>query len=160
MLGEEEVYRQIKPIDISPVLAIIDKLPFFLANPGGSRDDPKKMPCFVVLQRQFPKEVTELLDSLELGGELARAVIRKLAPHQGIPPHIDEWMPQEASWRRFQVPLISHPDIKMYWPDDGVEVHLEPGYLYEVRFDRLHSVVNPTDCVRTHLQIDQIDATI
>mgnify|MGYP001577012541 FL=1 len=55
---------------------------------------------------------------------------------------------------------MSHPDIVMRWPDDEVEVHLAPGYLYEVRYDRLHEVVNTTASARIHLQIDQIGATI
>lgn len=156
----EEVYRLIKPVDIEPVLQIWDRLPFIYANPGGRRDDPKKMPCHVVLQVSLPPEVNAFISGLGLGGRLGRALIRKLDPHQGIPPHVDEWMPSEANWRRFQLPLVSHPDIKMRWPDDGVEVHLQPGFLYEVRFDRTHEVVNPTDCARTHLQVDQIDATI
>lgn len=150
----------LKPVDIEPVLKVWDRLPFFYANPTGNRADPKSMPCYVVLRNKFPAEINSLIDGLELGGETARAIIRKLEPYQGIPPHVDDWMPQEAAWRRFQVPLISHPDIKMRWPDDGVEVHLAPGNLYEVRFDRTHEVINPTDCARTHLQIDQINATV
>ena len=159
-MNDSEVYRLIKPVDIEPVLSVWDRLPFIYANPHGSRDDPKKMPCYVVLQVSLPAEVNAFIEGLGLGGRLGRALIRKLDPYQGIPPHVDEWMPQEANWRRFQVPLVSHPDIKMRWPDDGVEVHLQPGFLYEVRFDRTHEVVNPTDCARTHIQIDQIDATI
>lgn len=159
-MKENEVYRLVKSVDIEPILAIWDRLPFFLANPAGDRADPKKMPCHVVLPIKFPKEVNDFIAGLGLGGELARAVIRKLDPYQGIPPHIDEWMPQETDWRRFQVPLITHPDIKMRWPDDDVELHLEAGNLYEVRFDRMHEVVNPTPVARAHLQIDQIDATI
>ncbi len=70
-------------------------------------------------------------------------------------PHIDTFLAGEADWRRFQVPLISHPDIRMCWPNEGVDVHLAPGNLYEVRFDILHEVTNPTNTTRTHLQIDQ-----
>jgi hypothetical protein len=114
----------------------------------------------VVLMAHFPPEVHALIGALDLGGHLARAVIRKLTPRQSIPPHVDAWMPQEANWRRFQVPLVSHPDIRMRWPDDGVDVYLEPGYLYEVRFDRMHEVVHGADVERIHLQVDQVDATI
>jgi hypothetical protein len=101
-----------------------------------------------------------LVESLDLGGTLARAVLRRLSPRQSIPPHVDDWMPAEADWRRFQVPLITHPDVVMRWPDDGVSVHLEPGFLYEVRYDRAHEVVHGAECERIHLQIDQVDATI
>jgi hypothetical protein len=86
---------------------------------------------------------------------------RKLLAHQSIPPHVDDhkWM-RGTDIRRFQLPLISHPDIKMKWPEDGVELHLAPGYLYEVRFDRTHEVINNTDCERIHVQIDQHNAKI
>jgi len=160
VLSETEVYRLVKPVDITPALALLDKLSFFRANPGGDPANPKKMPCDVVVRASFPPILQAFVEDFGLGGHLGRAIIRRLAPYQGIPPHIDEWMPGEANWRRFQLPLISHPDIKMRWPDDGVELHLEPGKLYEVRFDRTHEVINPTDVARTHLQIDQIDATI
>lgn len=159
-MNGDECFRLIKPVDIEPVLRIWDRLPFYRNNPCGDRNDPRKMPCDVVVQVKFPQEVTDLIDGLGLGGRTARAVIRRLEPYQGIPAHVDDWMPQEASWRRFQVPLISHPDILMRWPDDSIELHLAPGNLYEVRFDRAHEVVNPTDVARAHLQVDQVDATV
>jgi hypothetical protein len=112
------------------------------------------------MDQPSPIELQMLLRSLRLGGRTERCFGRKLMPHQGIAPHIDDWIPAEKDWRRFQLPLVSHPDIIMRWPDDGIQVHLEPGFLYEVRFDRLHEVVNPTDCERTHFQIDQVGATI
>ena len=95
---------------------------------------------------------------LNLGGETHRVFLRKLENGQCIPPHIDSWVPK--GWSRFHIPLISHSDIKMRWPMDNIEVHLEPGYLYEVRVDRLHEVINPTNCERIHIQIDQINTTI
>lgn len=149
------LYRAIKRVDLEPVLPTLDRLKFVRVHGGVS-----KYPCDVVLASSFTKELHSFIAGLGLGGELARAVLRRLGPRQHIPPHIDDWMPKEADWRRFQIPLISHPDIKMRWPDDGVEVHLEPGYLYEVRFDRMHEVVNNADCYRIHLQLDQVNATI
>lgn len=158
-LRDDQCYQRLGPAHIAPVLAVWDRLPFFYANQGG---DPAKgqVPCHVVLADKFPPELRALVASLNLGGSQGRAILRKLDPYQGIPAHVDAWMPAEANWRRFQVPLVSHPDIVMRWPDDGVAVHLALGSFYEVRFDRLHEVVNPTDTARTHLQIDQIDATI
>lgn len=100
------------------------------------------------------------MEGLNLGGFTQRLLLRKLGPRQGMAPHVDTWMAAEADWRRFHVPLVSNPMIRMRWPDDGVDTWLEPGWLYEVRFDRLHEVVNPTDCERVHLQIDQQGATI
>lgn len=155
-LGPGECYRLVGPVDISAVLAAWDKLQFVAVN----QTSPDKVPARVVLQDKFPSELKTLIAGLGLGGETARAVIRQLGPGQGIPPHVDEWMPSESDWRRFQLPLVTHPDILMRWPDDGVELHLQAGHLYEVRFDRLHEVVNPTSTARTHVQIDQINATI
>lgn len=155
-LLEREVYRQIKPVDIGPALQVLPTLQFM--SVGLSKPDQYK--CDVVLRSHFPPEVNALIESLDLGGETARAVIRRLAPRQSIPPHVDAWMPEEADWRRFQVPLISDPEIVMRWPVDGVAAHLAPGFLYEVRFDRTHEVIHGADCERLHLQIDQVGATI
>lgn len=80
---------------------------------------------------------------------------------ENIAPHIDEWIVQgDLDIRRFQVPVVTHPDVVMRWLDDDVELHLEPGWIYEVRHDRMHEVVNDTDCDRIHIQVDQIGATI
>ena len=155
-LAANEVYRQIKPVDLVPALAVLPQLSY--VSVGHSA--PGKYRCDVVLKAAFPAEVWALIDALDLGGDIARVVIRRLAPRQHIPPHVDDWMSQEADWRRFQVPLVSDPAIRMRWPDDGVEVHLVPGWLYEVRFDRLHEVINEADVERIHLQIDQVNATI
>lgn len=150
-----ECYRAIKPVDISPVLEFLDRLNFIHVNAGGS-----KYACDVVLRSHFPPPVEALLLSLGLGGETARAVLRRLGPRQSIPPHVDDWMPAETDWRRFQVPITSHPDIVMRWPDDGASLHLAPGWLYEVRFDVTHEVMHRADCARVHLQVDQVGATI
>jgi len=89
-----------------------------------------------------------------------RMFLRKLMPGQNIEPHVDAWIPEDQHWRRFQVPLQTHPSVMMRWPDDGVEEHLEVGWLYEVRFDRTHEVVNPSSIERIHIQVDQMGATI
>ncbi len=137
---------------IGPTLAALPKLHW--------RDSGGK--CATINDQDYPvpAEIQWLVLMLQLGGKTERYFLRKLLPRQGIAPHIDDWVPAEKDWRRFQVPLVTHPDIIMRWPEDGVEVHLEPGFLYEVRFDRMHEVVNPTDCARIHMQIDQVDATI
>lgn len=156
MLAADECYRRIGPVNLEAVLPLLGGLPFFRA--GQSR--PGMYACDVVVAGQFPPALKTLVEGLGLGGETARAVLRRLAPRQSIPPHIDDWMPAEADWRRFQVPLVTDPRIVMRWPDDGAETHLAAGWLYEVRFDRTHEVVNGADVPRIHLQIDQIGATI
>lgn len=156
MLAQHEVYRRIKPVDISGVLGLLEEMQFVHVN----QTTPKRYPCQVVVRAAFPQGLRDFIDGLGLGGTPGRQLLRKLMPRQSIPIHVDDWMPQELYWRRFQVPLVSHPDIKMRWPEDGAEAFLEPGYLYEVRFDRMHEVVHNADCERVHLQIDQVDATI
>ena len=155
-LAADQCYRIVKSIDVGPVLSTWERLQFVAVN----QTAPEKGRCNVVLANKFTPELNVLIESLELGGSLGRAILRQLPAGIGIHPHVDQWMPGELYWRRFQVPLVTHPDIVMRWPDDGVELHLAPGFLYEVRFDRRHEVINPTDTARTHLQIDQIDATI
>lgn len=156
MLRGDQCYQVVKAVEIGPVVGILDRLSF--VSVGGS--SASKYKCDVVLRDHFPQEVRDLMASLDLGGMTARAIIRRLAPGQSIPPHIDDWMPGEADWRRFQVPLVSDPRIVMRWPDDGQELYLAPGFLYEVRFDRVHEVTNGADVDRLHLQIDQVNATI
>jgi len=157
-LTPSQCYQVCKPVNLGPVLAILDRLQFVWVNKGST--DVYKTPSRIVKPDTFPAELKQLIADLELGGRPGRHMIRELMPRQSIAPHIDTWMPAEANWRRFQLPITSHPDIVMRWPDDDVSVHLEPGWLYEVRFDRTHEVIHPADCARLHLQIDQIDATI
>lgn len=155
-LTNDQCYQVVKPIDLEPIQGGQDRLQFVFVNNGGGNTGT----CHVVLADKFSPALKEFVANLGLGGTMARAVLRRLDAGQGIAPHVDQWMPAEADWRRFQIPLVSHPNIKMRWPNDNIEAHLAPGYVYEVRFDRTHEVVNPTDTQRIHLQIDQIDATI
>jgi hypothetical protein len=148
------VCRLVKPVDIGPVLSTLDRLTFVSVNQTAG------YACEVVLQDKFTPELKQLLASLDLGGELARAILRRLPPGQSIPPHVDDWMPQEADWHRFQIPIITDHRIIMRWPQDGVTEHLSAGNLYEVNFSRTHEVVNNADIARVHLQIDQVGATI
>ena len=156
MLANTEVYRRVKPVDIAPVLAALPGLQFVRA--GNMAGAP---PALVTIPSvELPATVTRFVESLGLGGVPHRRFFRRLEPGQGIPRHTDSWIPLGSNIQRFQVPVISHPDIVMRWPDDGVEAHLAPGFLYEVRYDRIHEVINMTASERIHLQIDQIGATI
>jgi hypothetical protein len=153
-LQEGEVFRRIKPVDLAPVLEVLDSVSYFRSGQSG------KYAADVALGKGLPGAFHRLVAALELGGTTARAVLRKLAPRQDIPAHVDNWMPEEVDWRRFQVPIVSDPRVVMRWPNDGVEVHLEPGWLYEVCFGRVHEVAHGADVERIHLQVDQVNATI
>lgn len=148
-----ECYKLLRKLDIEPVLSVMDRLKYH---------DTKGICASVTEQGSYvPPEVYQLLKGLGLGGRNYRVFFRKLAPYQSIAPHVDEhpWL-KEHNIRRFQVPIITHPEIVMRWPDDQVQVHLEAGGLYEVRFDRKHEVINNVPFERVHLQIDQSNATI
>lgn len=159
-LADHKCYQVCKPIDLEPALSLLGRLPFFAINGHVTPPDPNKPQCSVSLSDKWPPEFHAWIAALGLGGTLGRAVLRKLSPGQHIPVHTDAWMPGELNWRRFQVPLVSHPDIVMRWPDDGVELYLAPGFLYEVRYDRPHEVIHGAQVDRVHLQLDAIDATI
>ena len=154
-----EAYRLYQPVDIAPVLAVLGKIEFVPVNIGSTV--PWRSPCYVPSPGSLlPPEIPAFVAGLGLGGESKRILLRKLGPRQGMAPHVDEAFAGEEDWRRFQVPLVTDPRIIMRWPDDGQEAHLAAGWLYEVRFDRLHEVLNGADIDRVHLQIDQVNATI
>src|SRR4051812_23192563 len=115
-----EVCRLVKSVNIGPALQSLGRLEFVSVGDG----TVNKPFCSVVLQDKFTPELHELMDGLGLPGTLARVILRRLEPGQNIPPHVDDWMPQEAAWRRYQLPLLTNPDITMRWPEDGVSVHL------------------------------------
>lgn len=136
-------------------------MPFEWRNVGSTK--PTKVPALLMPpSAKMDPEVERIVDTATgiLGGETHRFLFRKLLPRQSIGPHIDKILPEEYDWRRFQLPLITDPKIVMRWPDDGQELHLEAGTLYEVRADRTHEIVNGADVERLHLQIDQVRATV
>lgn len=156
-MAASESFRRIKPVDISDVLPLLGGLEWVHVNQGGKTSD--YYGCDVCLKLGSPA-FQELFAGLALGGQLARAVLRRLDPRQSIPLHVDSWMPQGHDWRRFQVPLVSDNAIVMHWPEAGHKAWLEPGFLWEVRYETPHEVVNCSDNPRIHLQIDVVGATI
>ncbi len=141
-------YQRIKTVNIEPLIAVLDQFEWH---------DTKSITATVTKEgSKLPAELMWFLRGLELGGKSYRTFLRKLAPNQSIAPHTDthDWL-ETKKIRRFQIPLVTHPDILMGWPDDGVTYHLAPGYLYEVNYSKKHEVINNTDCERIHIQIDQ-----
>ncbi len=150
-------YELVRAVDITPILAVLPGLVFTAVNAGST--NPAKSPCSVVVGA-LPQVITDTVAGLGLGGVTKRILLRKLAPHQGMSPHIDQFLAAEADWRRFQLPLVTDPSVRMRWPEMDEDVHLVAGHLYEVDFSRTHEVVNGWDGERVHLQIDQVGATI
>lgn len=149
------LYQNLGPVDIAPLLAALPLLAFTRIQISTRT----KAQCLGVLD-PLPKVFKTFVDALKLGGDTQKLFIRRLLPFSEIHPHIDGMSIQQVDLRRFHVPLESDPLTVMRWPDDQVEVHLEPGFLWEVCFSRLHQVVNPVEYYRTHLQIDQVGATV
>ncbi len=149
MLKTEFLYLKLAPIDIAPALAVLASANF--GDTGGSNGwltDPAPFMPFV--------------ESLGLGGVILAVHCRLLPAWRGIPPHIDPFQHRSDSVQesRFHVPLVTHPGVTMRWPDDGVDVHLEAGYIYGVNFRRLHEVVHRAPIGRVHLQINVANATM
>ncbi len=148
----DEMCRQIKPVDIGSLLRLVPDMEFY--DTGGINA------WLTVTGSAPPSEMVELVGQLKLGGKPIKWVCRKLMARQGIAAHVDSYVEEAGEIRRFHIPITSHPDIVMRWPNDNFEMHLEPGWLYEVCYSRLHEVINNTDSERVHLQINQLDATI
>jgi len=136
-------YRKIRPVDISAILPKLADVAFEdTGGPNGWIARPAWMAGFIA--------------SLEPEGEVTFTLIRKLPPFQNLPPHIDSHRNIPNLGKRFHVPLITHPDVVMRWPDDGVEVHLEAGWLYEVCYTKLHEVAHRAPIDRIHLHFNVV----
>lgn len=88
-----------------------------------------------------------------LGFKPSYRILRKLPAYQGIPAHRDE-VKNGGSVHygtRYHVPLITHPDVFMRFPDDGTQVHMEAGYLYRFDHSRTHEVVHLAPVDRVHV---------
>ncbi len=81
-------------VDVAPVLAVIGELPWFSVNYHLDGSDPSKPACDVVLESKFPDCIKTFVSGLGLGGTTGRVVLRRLPAFRGIPPHVDDWMPQ------------------------------------------------------------------
>jgi hypothetical protein len=103
---------------------------------------------------KFFNDINNLL-SKELGeGKFMMFMFNLMNPHSKIDPHADQ---RTADKKRIHIPIITHPDIKLY--NGGDEIHMEAGKVYMIDHTIEHSVVNPTDCERIHLVIDwKLDA--
>lgn len=143
MGARHDLCRKICQVDITAALAALPATPF--VDTGGTNGHIAR-----------PAWLGEFVSSLELGRVLL-AVVRKLAPFHGIPPHIDTVRGKANTGRRYHIPLVTHPLVTMRWPDDGEEHHLEAGWLYEVDYTRLHEIVHRAPIDRIHVQINAVD---
>lgn len=144
-LSNNGCYTVYRPVDISSVLPKLAEVEF--TNTGGTNGwvaQPDWLLPFICGHLQPPGDVTFIC-------------LRKLPPYQNIPPHIDSWRNRPNIGRRFHVPLLTHPDVTMRWPDDGVEVHMQAGWLYEVCYTKLHEVVHLAPIDRVHLHYNVVN---
>lgn len=139
--------NKLRQVDIAPALALLPTLRF--EDTGGTNGwlaDSTPLMSFV--------------QSLGLKGKVFVVNCRMLPAGQGIPLHTD---PKTYAYagvveRRFHVPLVTHPGVTMRWPGEGIEAHLEAGWLYEVRFDVPHEIVHRAPVDRVHIQINTVEA--
>lgn len=103
----------------------------------------------------LPEWLPDFLRRLPIEGRILRVDVRKLPAGQGIPPHVDPFVHPSrlVVEHRYQVPIVTHPAVTMRWPEDGVEVHLQAGHVYEVDFTRLHAIVQQAPIDRVHVQV-------
>jgi hypothetical protein len=136
-----QLCRQLRKVDISHALEQLPGTQF--VDTGGTNG-----------WISAPPWLGEFVSGLGLSGKVTRALVRKLPAYQGIPAHIDKPMFGVVGERRYHVPLVTHPDVTMRWPEDGEDHHLEAGFLYEVDYTRLHEIVHRADVDRIHVQIN------
>jgi len=141
--------KDLGTVDIDPFLGYLDQIAW-MKDPSKYVVDCERVTaplpegsCDVVLAlfRQFDKTRNPKLWDL-----------RKILPGGYITPHTDPELAKGE--KRLHWPIISHPEIKMQWPDSDHAVHLEPGHVYELNVHRRHIVTNPTDVSRIHIMID------
>lgn len=139
-------YRKICRLDISRPLDLLPTVQFVdTGGPNGWLSFPP------------PQWALDFIDSLSPPGRVVYPMLRKLPAFQNLPPHKDTYGNLANTGRRMHVPLVSHPDVTMRWPDDGVEVWLEPGWLWEVNFLKLHEVRHRAEVDRVHLHFNVLE---
>ena len=134
------VCKRLRAVDIAPLLDLLPAVEF--EDTGGSNGHVA-----------YPEWLLPFAQGLDVG-RVIRAVLRLLPPGQGIMAHIDHPHNSWSRGRRYHLPLVTHPLVTMRWPNDGVEEHLEAGWLYEVDHLRLHEVVNRAPVERVHLVVN------
>lgn len=139
-----DCYQKIRPVDISEILPLLPSVNF--VNTGGTNGWVAR-----------PEWLHDFIASLKPEGRVTFTCLRKLPAYQNIPPHIDSWENIPNLGIRYHVPLLTHPDVKMCWPDDGVEVHMEAGWLWSVNFHKLHEVRHLAPIDRIHLHFNVVE---
>jgi len=143
-------YKELGTFDLAPLIEMLDHISW-----RAEYKNPYSVGCFRVLAPDMPEKYRELVGAYaEKYGTMVRCDVRKVPANGEITPHRDEQV--KADEHRLHWPLVSHPDIKMSWPEHDLELHLEPGHLYEVNPHQLHTVINPTKVDRVHLMVDVI----
>lgn len=139
------LWREVGTVDIAPALALLPAAVF--EDSGGTNGHLAN-----------PEPFMPFIHGLGLG-KVTRAWVRKLPAGQGIPPHVDpkNHRSPKARERRFHVPLVTHPDVFLRWPDADAEVHLRTGCIYEVDHTQMHEVVNHAPVDRIHLVADTVE---
>ena len=105
----------------------------------------------------FPEQsVQGLLNQTEIlfgkPGYTNRVLLSCIPAGKSILPHTDDFsVAIRSKSYHCHIPIITKPGIIMGFPDDGLEIYMEPGFLYSIDETRKHYVNNPTDLDRVHL---------
>jgi hypothetical protein len=115
---------------------------------GSDNDDiePPMRPTEHLLRSPYMMQVLAQFRTLH-----GRARLMRLAPHAGVPPHIDI----QYYWRtraRVHIPVITHPEIRFRCGGDIV--HMAAGEAWTFDNWRTHQVINETETRRVHLTFD------
>jgi len=140
------VCQKIRSVDISLALAGLSDTQF--VDSGGTNGWTAR-----------PEWLQKFAEGLNLGGTIIYVWCRKLPAYQGIPPHVDISGHRADTGRRFHIPIVTHPDVTMRWPDDGVEEHMEAGYVYEINYLKKHEIVHKANADRIHVVVNVKDST-
>ncbi|TAL13927.1 hypothetical protein EPN95_04540 [Patescibacteria group bacterium] len=105
----------------------------------------------------FPsKSVSVLLDWVEKlyfqPGYTNRVLLSCVPAGEEILPHRDDFgeVVRNKSYH-CHIPIITHPDAIMGYPDKGIELHMKAGHLYSIDETERHYVKNPSKMDRVHL---------
>lgn len=105
--------------------------------------------CDLSSMEHFPS-IIELLSQIPCDKKSVR--LMRLGPYSEIKPHRDRDLNAESGEARLHVPVLVHQSV--HFISDGKTLPMNPGDLWYINADRLHSVENHGKETRIHLVVD------
>lgn len=141
-------------VDLEPLVSAVGSIP---ADRWVFRGDPESDTTCVVREDSpdFPKDiVSRVLDAVTVFGPgyTNRVVLSCVPPGCEIKPHRDDFGEEVRSRSvHCHIPLTTHPDVIMGFPEHDIEAHMKAGHVYSMDETQVHYVKNPTETRRVHL---------